>query len=83
MNSAFLTLNSKDFLKGLVVAVITAVITIVYTSIQVGDLNFDWKAIAMAALSSALAYIMKNLFTNNNDQLLKKDTKEAIGNPEA
>ena len=83
MNSAFLTLNSKDFLKGLVVAVITAVITIVYTSVQAGNLNFDWKAIGVTALSSALAYIMKNLFTNNNDQLLKKDTKEAIGNSEA
>ena len=83
MNSAFLTLNSKDFLKGLVVAVITAVITIVYTSVQAGHLNFDWKAIGVTALSSALAYIMKNLFTNNNDQLLKKDTKEAIGYSEA
>lgn len=83
MNSAFLTLNSKDFLKGLVIAVLTAVITIIYTSVQAGSLDFDWKAIGVTALSSALAYIMKNLFTNNSDQLLKKDTKEAIGNSEA
>lgn len=74
MNSTFLTLNSKDFLKGLVVAVITAVITIVYTSVQAGNLNFDWKAIGVTALSSALAYIMKNLFSNSAGELLKKDT---------
>jgi hypothetical protein len=46
---------------------------VVYTTIQTGTLSFDWKAISTTALSAALAYIMKNLFTNSNDQLLKKD----------
>jgi hypothetical protein len=77
MQSTFLTLGSKDFLKGLVLAVLTAVITIVYTSIEAGSLAFDWKAIGMTALSSALAYIMKNLFTNSQGELLKKDPKKA------
>jgi hypothetical protein len=77
MQSTFLTLGSKDFLKGLVLAVLTAVITIVYTSIEAGSLAFDWKAIGMTALSSALAYIMKNLFTNSEGELLKKDPKKA------
>lgn len=73
MNSTFLTLNTRDFVKGLFIAVITAVITVVYTTIQTGTLSFDWKVISTTALSAALAYIMKNLFTNSNDQLLKKD----------
>jgi hypothetical protein len=73
MNSSFLTLNTRDFVKGLFIAVITAVITVVYTTIQTGTLFFDWKVISTTALSAALAYIMKNLFTNSNDQLLKKD----------
>jgi hypothetical protein len=73
MNSSFLTLNTRDFVKGLFIAVITAVITVVYTTIQTGTLSFDWKVISTTALSAALAYIMKNLFTNSNDQLLKKD----------
>jgi flagellar biosynthesis protein FliQ len=73
MNSSFLTLNTRDFVKGLFIAVITAVITVVYTTIQTGTLSFDWKIISTTALSAALAYIMKNLFTNSNDQLLKKD----------
>jgi flagellar biosynthesis protein FliQ len=73
MNSLFLTLNTRDFVKGLFIAVITAVITVVYTTIQTGTLSFDWKVISTTALSAALAYIMKNLFTNSNDQLLKKD----------
>ena len=74
MNSPFLTLNSRDFIRGLFVAVLTAVVTFMYTSIQTGSLTFDWKAIGMAALSSALAYIMKNLLTNSNDELLKKES---------
>ena len=73
MNSSFFTLNTRDFVKGLFIAVITAVITVVYTTIQTGTLSFDWKVISTTALTAALAYIMKNLFTNSNDQLLKKD----------
>jgi uncharacterized membrane protein YvlD (DUF360 family) len=74
MNSPFLTLNSRDFTRGLFVAVLTAVVTFMYTSLQTGSLTFDWKAIGMAALSSALAYIMKNLLTNSNDELLKSES---------
>jgi len=73
MQSTFLSLNSKDFLKGLVMAVLTAVISIVYTSVQAGSLEFDWKTIGLTALSSALAYIMKNLFTNSSGEMLKKE----------
>lgn len=75
MKSPFLTLNSRDFIRGLFVAVLTAIVTFMYTSIQNGSLTFDWKAIGMAALSSALAYIMKNLLTNSSDQLLETEVK--------
>jgi len=73
MKSSFLSLSTKDFIKGLVVAVLTSVITIVYTSLQVGSLDFDFKLIASTGLSSALAYILKNLVTNSNDEIMKKE----------
>jgi len=73
MNSLFLTLNKRDYLKGLIVAVISAVITVIYSTIQTGTLTLDWKAIATAALSAALAYITKNLLTNSDDKFLAKD----------
>jgi uncharacterized membrane protein YvlD (DUF360 family) len=73
MKSSFLSLNSKDFIKGLFVAVVSAVIALLYTSLQAGNLVIDWKAIGMAALSAALAYITKNLLTNSSDELLKKE----------
>lgn len=73
MKSSIFTLNKADFLKGLIIAVITAVITILYNTVQVGSLSFDWKAISTAAASAALAYIMKNLLTNSDDEFLKKE----------
>lgn len=73
MKSSLFTLNKADFVKGLVIAVLTAVITVVYSTVQTGSFTFDWKEISVAALSAALAYITKNLLTNSNDQFLTKD----------
>ena len=73
MNSTFFSLNTNDFLKGLVMAVLTSVITVVYQTVEAGSLVFDWKAIGTLALTSALAYIMKNLFTNSTGKLFAKE----------
>jgi hypothetical protein len=69
MNSNFLTLNTKDFLKGLLVAVISAALTLIYTTIQAGSLNFDWKTIGITALTTGIAYIIKNVFQNSTGTL--------------
>jgi len=73
MNSTFLTLNSNDFIKGLIMAVLSTVITVVYQTVEAGSLVFDWKAIGTMALTTALAYIMKNLFTNSTGKLFAKE----------
>ena len=75
MNSTFLTLNSNDFIKGLIMAVLSTVITVVYQTVEAGSLVFDWKAIGTMALTTALAYIMKNLFTNSTGKLFAKEQK--------
>jgi hypothetical protein len=73
MNSTLFNLNSTDFLKGLVMAVLSTVITVVYQTVEAGSLVFDWKAIGTMALTTALAYIMKNLFTNSTGKLFAKE----------
>jgi hypothetical protein len=73
MNSTFLNLNFNDFVKGLAVAVLTSVLTIVYDVVQTGSLTFDWKHIGTAAITTAIAYLLKNLFTNSTGTLLKKE----------
>jgi hypothetical protein len=70
MNSTFLNLNTTDFIKGLLMAVLSSVITIVYQTVEAGSLTFDWKAIGTMALTTALAYIMKNLLTNSAGKFL-------------
>lgn len=73
MKSNFLTLNTNDFIKGLIVCVLSSTLTIMYQTVQTGSLVFDWKSIGTVALMSALGYILKNLVTNSNDEFLKKD----------
>lgn len=57
------TLNARDFLKGLLVAVIAAIVPVITGSINAGELKFDWKAIGLTALAAAIAYLTKNFFT--------------------
>lgn len=73
MGSTIFTLNTSDFLKGLIMAVLSSVITVIYQTIEAGSLVFDWKAIGTMALTAGLAYIMKNLFTNSNGGFLKRE----------
>jgi membrane protein implicated in regulation of membrane protease activity len=68
--SNFLTLNQRDFLKGLFMAVAGAVAGLI-----ISELNHDgieWKIIGTTALTTALTYLVKNFFTNNKDQIFKQ-----------
>jgi hypothetical protein len=78
MKSPFLSLNTQDYLKGLLVSVLSAILTIVYQTVQSGSLTFDWKAIGTIATTAALGYILKNLMTNSQDQFLKSEAP-AVG----
>jgi hypothetical protein len=57
------TLNLRDLLRGLLVAVITPVFTIIGSSIDAGTLTFNWKLIGGVALFAGLSYIVKNFLT--------------------
>ena len=76
MKSGYLKLTPHDFVKGLIVSVLSSVMTIMYQTIQGGTLVFDWKAIGTVAIMSAMGYILKNLVTNSNDEFLKREPSE-------
>lgn len=57
------TLDFKDLLKGLIVAIGSAVVTTIQTSLQSGSFNFNWKLIGTVALGAGIAYLSKNFFT--------------------
>lgn len=66
MKSTLFSLNTKDFLRGLIVGILTPVFVIVQQSVVAGNLTFDWKAIGIAAIGGFLAYISKNFITDTN-----------------
>lgn len=71
--SKFLSLNLNDFTKGLMVAIIGAVLGIITSTINAGSLAFDWPLIGKTALLSAIAYLTKNLFTNSKQEVFVKE----------
>lgn len=68
MNSQFFKLNNYDLIKGGIVSVISAILTLLLTQIQSGQI--DWKAVYTVALISAISYILKQLGTDQNGNTL-------------
>lgn len=57
------SLDWKDAAKGFVMSVLTAFFTVVYTSLEAGSLEFDWKRIGIVSITAGVAYLVKNFFT--------------------
>lgn len=57
------TLGVTDILKGALLAVISAVLTVLENSLAQGTLTFNWQAIGIVAATTAVSYLLKNLFT--------------------
>jgi len=66
MKSKFFNLNWRDFLKGSIVAILIALGTALATP------SATVKSILLASLIGFISYLTKNLFTNQDDKLLKK-----------
>jgi|LakMenEpi03Aug12_release.lakeMendotaPanAssembly.Ray.scaffolds.fasta_scaffold1252948_2 hypothetical protein len=68
--SGFLQLNSKDFLKGIIVTVFAAVLTAINNAL-IQKTSLDWSMIGNVAITTAISYLLKNFFTNNQDQFMR------------
>ena len=71
MQSLFLKLNAKDFLKGLLVAVLASILPIIGNALN-SNMEMDWNTIAKIAMSSMLGYLVKNYLTDENGKVLGK-----------
>ena len=78
-NSGLLELSRKDWVKGLFVTIVSAVLTGLLQMLTMVPPMVDFKQIGIIALTTAIAYIIKQLATNNNGDLFKKDEVEDIG----
>lgn len=70
--SKFLSLNIWDLIKGLIMAVLAAVLVIIKSTVEGGSLDFNWASISQTAIVTAVAYLLKNFLTNTNGEMLKK-----------
>ena len=64
------TIRLGDFWRGFIIAILTAPLTILYETVQVGSLTFDWKKVSAVALAAGIAYLLKNLATGQGGKLL-------------
>jgi uncharacterized membrane protein YebE (DUF533 family) len=71
MQSKLWSLVPKDFLNGLFIAVIGAVLAVVTQTLQAGTLTLDYKTIGTTAAIAALSYISKKFATNSQGEVLK------------
>lgn len=72
-------LTGRDLLKGFVVAMFTAILTGLYTSLSAIPPHLpnliELKALGVSGLIAGIGYIIKQLITNSKDQLLKAEPK--------
>lgn len=66
-------LNSQDFIKGLVVTVISAVLTAFMGILNAPEFSFssiDWNDVVKVAISSGIAYLIKNFASDSEGRVL-------------
>lgn len=75
MRSKFLRLNTRDFVKGLIVVIFCTFITGFYQLIANGGI-INWitiKPVVIAAIGAGVSYLTKNLLTNSKGQFMKSE----------
>jgi hypothetical protein len=73
MRSKYLKLNTRDFVNGIIVAILCTFITGFYQLIANGGL-INWvtlKPVVIAAIGSGVAYLTKNLLSNSKGQFMR------------
>ena len=77
MKSKLFSLALPDWIKALIMAVISAVVTYAYDAISAGTIfNVAFlKGMGLAALGAALSYLIKNFFTNSQGNFVKAEPK--------
>jgi hypothetical protein len=78
MRSKFLSLNTRDFIKGIIVVIICTFLTGIYELIANGGV-VNWltiKPIVIAAVGAGISYLTKNLLSNSKGDFLRTEPKE-------
>lgn len=71
------SLNKRDILRAMFMAIGTPVLVFVQNSIDAGTFNFNWKHLAMAAIGGLVTYLLKNFFAPTQT-VIKGDVKDEL-----
>jgi hypothetical protein len=77
MKTKLFSLHTRDLIKGLILATITAGMTLFVNELQMGS-EFDkslLKRILIASVIAFFSYIIKNFLTNSQDEFATKEPK--------
>ena len=72
MPSGLFKLNTRDFAKGLVMAVLGALFAYLSTALGAETLSIDWNYLLKIALTTGMAYLSKNMMTDSDGKLMGK-----------
>lgn len=78
MKSTLYTINWKDFGRGLIIAVGTAIFPIIMQSLNQNELVFNWKLIATTGLGAFITYMTKSFFTDDTKSAYKTLSKQNV-----
>lgn len=73
MNSQLFKIDWKDVVKGIVLAMLTAVVAWIVQALGTPGFSLsqvDWNEIGKIALTSGLGYILKNYLSDDNGRVL-------------
>lgn len=75
MKSKFLSLDLKDAVNGFVVAFLTASLTGIISILDSGVMpnGVELRKAAIIGLTAGLSYLLKNLVTNSQGELVKSE----------
>lgn len=75
MKSKFLTLDTKDAINGFVVAFLSAALSTILATLDSGTLPTlaELKSAGIIGLTAGLSYLIKNVLTNSNGELVKAE----------
>lgn len=68
MNAQLFKLGWQDLVKGLIIAVLSAVLTILINQLQNGSI--DWNNVLNVVVIATMSYLLKQLSTDENGKTL-------------
>ncbi len=71
MKSGLFSLKAKDWLRGLLLAVVVPALVALQQSLEAGALTINWKELTMSSIAALIAYVIKNFFTDDTMAAVK------------